>query len=71
VIEVSIRPRRRRDRRRNNAVEQARQLLLSLKSYLMAHEKALSVRLRQREGEGKLLGDGNASENGPNQDGPP
>jgi diguanylate cyclase (GGDEF)-like protein len=37
VINVSIRPRRRRDRRRNNAIDQARRLLVSVKSYLMAH----------------------------------
>ncbi len=39
IISVSIRPIRHRDRRRTNAIERARQLLVSLKSYLMAHEE--------------------------------
>jgi hypothetical protein len=38
MIHVVIRPRRSRDRRRHNCVERARQLLVSLKSYLMAQE---------------------------------
>ena len=38
LIHVSIRPRRSRDRRRRDAAERARKLLISLKSYLMAHE---------------------------------
>lgn len=38
VIQVSIRPKRNRDRRREDALERARQLLFSLKSYLMAHD---------------------------------
>ena len=37
-IEVLIRPRRDRDRRREATVEKARRLLGSLKSYLMARE---------------------------------
>ena len=37
-IEVLIRPRRDRDRRRDATVEKARRLLGSLKSYLMARE---------------------------------
>jgi diguanylate cyclase (GGDEF)-like protein/putative nucleotidyltransferase with HDIG domain/PAS domain S-box-containing protein len=37
-IDVSIRPRRERDRRRDTTVNKARQLLGSLKSYLMAQE---------------------------------
>jgi diguanylate cyclase (GGDEF)-like protein/PAS domain S-box-containing protein len=37
-IEVTIRPRRDRDRRRDAALEKARRLLGSLKSYLMARE---------------------------------
>ncbi|MEX0613104.1 MAG: diguanylate cyclase, partial [Pirellulales bacterium] len=37
-IEVAIRPRRDRDRRRDAAMEKARRLLGSLKSYLMARE---------------------------------
>jgi len=39
LIEVKIRPRRDRDRRRDEAAERARLLLSSLKSYLMAHEE--------------------------------
>ena len=38
VIQVVIRPKRQRDRRRRDAIERARQLLVSLKSYLMAHD---------------------------------
>jgi hypothetical protein len=37
-MEVQIRPRRDRDRRREATVEKARRLLGSLKSYLMARE---------------------------------
>jgi hypothetical protein len=37
-MEVTIRPRRDRDRRREATVEKARRLLGSLKSYLMARE---------------------------------
>jgi hypothetical protein len=36
LIQVVIRPKRQRDRRRHDATERARQLLVSLKSYLMA-----------------------------------
>ena len=38
LIQVIVRPRRQRDRRRRDMLERARQLLVSLKSYLMAHE---------------------------------
>jgi hypothetical protein len=38
VVDVTIRPRRDRDRRRDAAMEKARRLLGSLKSYLMARE---------------------------------
>ncbi|MBI2479765.1 MAG: GGDEF domain-containing protein, partial [Planctomycetia bacterium] len=38
LIQVVIRPRRQRDRRRSDMLERARQLLVSVKSYLMAHE---------------------------------
>lgn len=38
LIHVVIRPKRQRDRRRRDATERARQLLVSLKSYLMAHD---------------------------------
>jgi signal transduction histidine kinase len=37
-VDVTIRPRRDRDRRRDAAMEKARRLLGSLKSYLMARE---------------------------------
>ena len=38
LIQVTIRPRRSRDRRRREVVDRARRLLHSLKSYFMAHE---------------------------------
>ncbi len=38
AINVAVRLKRQRDRRRHDAAERARQLVLSLKSYLMAHE---------------------------------
>lgn len=38
VVQVIIRPKRQRDRRRDSADERARQLFLSLKSYLMAQD---------------------------------
>ena len=38
LIQVVVRPRRQRDRRRRDMLERARQLLVSLKSYLMAHD---------------------------------
>lgn len=38
LIHVTVRPKRQRDRRRRDAIERARQLLVSLKSYLMAQE---------------------------------
>ena len=37
-VHVTIRPKRQRDRRRQDVHERARHLLVSLKSYLMAHE---------------------------------
>ena len=39
---VTIRPKRQRDRRRRDVVERARQLLCSLKSYLMAQDHSVS-----------------------------
>jgi hypothetical protein len=38
VVQVIIRPKRQRDRRRDTTDERARQLFLSLKSYLMAQD---------------------------------
>ncbi|EAQ77240.1 bifunctional diguanylate cyclase/phosphohydrolase [Blastopirellula marina] len=38
VIEVSVAPRRSRDRRRSDALQRARQLMASLQSYLMVHD---------------------------------
>jgi len=38
TVQVVVRPRRQRDRRRRDLQERARQLLVSLKSYLMAHD---------------------------------
>ncbi|MEO8496343.1 MAG: diguanylate cyclase [Planctomycetota bacterium] len=38
IIQVVVRPRRQRDRRCRDVQERARQLLVSLKSYLMAHD---------------------------------
>lgn len=38
LIHVSIRPKRQRDRRQRDSLERSRQLLSSLKSYLMAHD---------------------------------
>ena len=38
LIQVVVRPRRQRDRRRSDMLDRARQLLVSVKSYLMAHE---------------------------------
>jgi diguanylate cyclase (GGDEF)-like protein/PAS domain S-box-containing protein len=40
MVHVVIRPKRQRDRRRRDAAERAQQLLVSLKSYLMAHDHA-------------------------------
>jgi hypothetical protein len=40
LIHVTIRPKRQRDRRRRDAIERARQILVSLKSYLMAQDYA-------------------------------
>jgi len=42
LVHVSIRPKRNRDRRRRDAVERARRLLASLKSYLMANDHGQS-----------------------------
>jgi diguanylate cyclase (GGDEF)-like protein/PAS domain S-box-containing protein len=42
LIQVVIRPRRSRDRRRRDALERARNLIFSLKSYLMAHDFSMS-----------------------------
>jgi diguanylate cyclase (GGDEF)-like protein len=42
LIQVTVRPKRQRDRRRRDAVERARQLFVSLKSYLMAHDYVAS-----------------------------
>ena len=39
LVNVSIRPQRGRDRRRRDVLERARQLLFSLKSYLVAQEQ--------------------------------
>lgn len=38
IVQITIRPKRRRDRRRDGADRRARQLFLSLKSYLMAQD---------------------------------
>ena len=38
LLHVTIRPQRSRDRRRRDVLERAQQLLISLKSYLVAHE---------------------------------
>ena len=40
VVQITIRPKRQRDRRRNGADECARHLFVSLKSYLMAQDYA-------------------------------
>ncbi|MBC8871198.1 MAG: diguanylate cyclase [Planctomycetes bacterium] len=42
LAHVTIRPKRQRDRRRRDVVERARQLLCSLKSYLMAQDHSVS-----------------------------
>jgi hypothetical protein len=42
VVHVVVRPKRQRDRRRRDSIERARQLLVSLKSYLMAHDLAVT-----------------------------
>ncbi len=52
LVFVSIRPIRNRDRRRRNVVERARQLVASLKSYLMAQDFAGSNAVRGDESEG-------------------
>jgi hypothetical protein len=48
VIHVVVRPRKQRDRRRRDAVERARQLLISLKSYLMAHDHTETLAEREQ-----------------------
>ncbi|MFV2065598.1 MAG: diguanylate cyclase [Pirellulales bacterium] len=48
VINVTIRPKRFRDRRRSHATERARDVLASLKSYLMAEEYAPSAGVLSR-----------------------
>jgi diguanylate cyclase (GGDEF)-like protein/PAS domain S-box-containing protein len=53
-IEVVIRPRRDRDRRRDAAVEKARRLLGSLKSYLMAREDDGTLSELATTGSGRL-----------------
>jgi len=40
VVQVTVRPKRQRDRRRHEADERARHLFVSLKSYLMAQDYA-------------------------------
>ena len=40
LVQITIRPKRQRDRRRNGAGERARQMFVSLKSYLMAQDYA-------------------------------
>jgi len=52
LIHVSIRPIRNRDRRRRNVVDRARQLLVSLKSYLMAQDYANLDSIKEKPGEG-------------------
>jgi diguanylate cyclase (GGDEF)-like protein len=54
-IEVLIRPRRERDRRREATVERARRLLGSLKSYLMAREA--NAQPQEAESEAATVGD--------------
>lgn len=43
LIHVAVRPKRQRDRRRRDVEERARKLMISLKSYLMAHEHTAEV----------------------------
>jgi hypothetical protein len=38
LVQITIRPKRQRDRRRNGVDERARQLFISLRSYLMAQD---------------------------------
>lgn len=47
MMRVVVRPRRKRDRRRNEATERARQLVASLKSYLMANAVGSEVDTRR------------------------
>jgi diguanylate cyclase (GGDEF)-like protein/PAS domain S-box-containing protein len=49
VIDVAIRPQRNRDRRRRDVLERARQLISSLKSYLMAQDHAGVAGVRGQE----------------------
>lgn len=50
LCQVAIRPKRERDRRRDTTEERARQLLVSLKAYLMAQDYVCSDGDRQRQG---------------------
>ena len=43
LVHVCVSPKRQRDRRRNDLVERAKQLLFSLKAYLMDHESDLET----------------------------
>ncbi|MFV1966179.1 MAG: diguanylate cyclase [Pirellulaceae bacterium] len=52
LIHVTVRPKRQRDRRRRDAIERARQLLVSLKSYLMAHDYTETSRSLRAEDDG-------------------
>ncbi|MFI4875214.1 MAG: diguanylate cyclase domain-containing protein [Blastopirellula sp. JB062] len=49
VIEVSVAPRRTRDRRRSDALQRARQLMASLQSYLMVHDFSEGVVCEEKE----------------------
>jgi diguanylate cyclase (GGDEF)-like protein/PAS domain S-box-containing protein len=49
IIDVAIRPQRSRDRRRRDVLERARQLISSLKSYLMAQDHAGATAIRGEE----------------------
>jgi hypothetical protein len=44
VVQITVRPKRQRDRRRDGADERARQLFVRLKSYLMAQDYTESHR---------------------------
>lgn len=54
LIHVKIRPKRSRDRRRSDALERARKLLASLKSYLMASDCAQATAEPEQEPKGLL-----------------
>jgi diguanylate cyclase (GGDEF)-like protein/PAS domain S-box-containing protein len=56
IIQVVIRPKRQRDRRRGDVIERARQLLVSLKSYLMAHDYTEAEKsVEERDGRDDFL----------------